>query len=107
MTDTLSLDTLAGAEAAFKAAAAQLEDGTATPDVVSRVEEIIVTATRQHARWGKLTIDALLMLGLYLLRNPYRGMGKGGRPPGQFADTRRTWHQKPPYRITGTRRCQD
>jgi len=81
MTDTLSLDTLAGAEAAFKAAAARLEDNTATPEVVSRVEKIIVKATRQHARWGKLTIDALLVLGLYLLRNPYRGMGKGGRPP--------------------------
>jgi DNA N-6-adenine-methyltransferase (Dam) len=76
-----SLDTLAGAEAAFKAAAARLEDNTATPDVVSRVEKIIVKATRQHAGWGKLTIDALLVLGLYLLRNPYRGMGKGGRPP--------------------------
>jgi len=80
MTDTLSLDTLAGAEAAFKAAAARLEDNTATPDVVSRVEKIIVKATRQHAGWSKLTIDALLVLGLYLLRNPYRGMGKGGRP---------------------------
>jgi DNA N-6-adenine-methyltransferase (Dam) len=81
MTDALPLDTLAGAEAAFKAAAARLEDNTATPDVVSRVENIIVNATRQHAGWGKLTIDALLVLGLYLLRNPYRGMGKGGRPP--------------------------
>jgi site-specific DNA-methyltransferase (adenine-specific) len=77
----LPLDTLASAEAEFKAAAARLEDSAAPPDAVSRVEEIIVTATRQHAGWGKLTIVALRVLGLYLLRNPYRGMGKGGRPP--------------------------
>ena len=32
MTDTLSLNSLAGAEATFKAAAARLEDNTATPD---------------------------------------------------------------------------
>ena len=81
MTNELGLDTLAGAEATFKAAAARLEDNTAPPDVVSRVEAVIVTATRQRTRWGKLTIDALRVLGLYLLRNPYRGMGKGGRPP--------------------------
>ena len=70
MTNELGLDTLAGAEATFKAAAARLEDNTAPPDVVSRVEAVIVTATRQRTRWGKLTIDALRVLGLYLLRNP-------------------------------------
>src|SRR6266481_2937708 len=80
MTDTLPLDTLARAEATFKAAAARLEDSTASPDVVSRVEDIIVTATRQHTGWGKLTIDALRVMGQYLERNPYSGMGKGGRP---------------------------
>jgi hypothetical protein len=80
MTDTLPLDTAAGAEATFKAAAGRLEDNTASPEVVSRVEAVIVTATRQHTRWGKLTLLSLRVLGLYLLRNPYRGMGKGGRP---------------------------
>ena len=81
MTDTLSLETVDGAEATFKAAAARLEDNAAPPDVVSRIEAVIVTATRQRTRWGKLTLRALRALGLYLLRNPYRGMGKGGRPP--------------------------
>jgi len=50
MTNELGLDTLAGAEATFKAAAARLEDNTAPPDVVSRVEAVIVTATRQRTR---------------------------------------------------------
>ena len=81
MTDTLTLDTLEAAEATFKAAAARLENNTAPPDVVSQVEAVIVTATRQHTRWGKLTLLALRVLGLYLLRNPYRGQGTGGRPP--------------------------
>jgi hypothetical protein len=81
MTDTLPLDTLAGAEATFKAVSGRLEDNTASPEGVSRVEAVIVTATRQRTRWGKLTLLALRALGLYLLRNPYRGMGKGGRPP--------------------------
>jgi hypothetical protein len=81
MTNELGLDSLAGAEAAFTAVAPDLENDSAQPEVVGRVEDIIVTATRQERGWSRLTLIALLALGLYLLRNPYRGMGKGGRPP--------------------------
>ena len=67
MTNELGLDSLAGAEATFTAVAPDLENDSAQPEVVGRVEDIIVTATRQERGWSRLTLIALIALRIALM----------------------------------------
>jgi hypothetical protein len=88
MTDTFPPD-LAAAEATLRTNLGQLRQRS-TPNsaaqvaAVAAVEWVIMTATQQHAGWGKLKLIALRELGLFLLRTPYL---KGRPPKVSTADT--------------------
>jgi len=68
------------AEAALAAAIDQLAKGIDPVGAAGRIEEIVVTSTREHIVSGRRGIVGLKAIGDYLIANPYRGMGKGGRP---------------------------
>src|SRR5271169_324082 len=80
---TPALPDLASAKAILRSNRAPLLSSTANPttsqiSAARAIQNLIATATKQHAEWGVVRLEALYVLGTYLCRVPRL---KQGRPP--------------------------